>query len=294
MRRVSRALGVVVPAALLGLLGLPAVSSAIVKTECCFMMLDHGYGKATLTWTNTAPMPPASANVHTGSEQYEWNWESVELDEYSESDGFPSLERAALNFKEIPGLDDGTRSSVKANEIYWAAGFSHRPNICNLNEPGKPELTENDFTRVDLLSGAPAAVQRRFKGHKYVLQLVSAAPVESSGCFDSFDFSGGLQSPPGANGFANEDEQPEGPGDYYVTLPPRAYLRHGQDQSGHEDVEEYHDDLNFSACLGAAATTTPCIRYTLTETTTFRAHFTWFPEALLRREAKRLDRSAAP
>ena len=280
----------VVSVGLLWLLALPAVSSASVRTECCFEVHAKGYGKVSLTWNNQ--QPPTPTPVHTGSEQFEWNWETTELDEYSESDGYPSLQRPELNLKEIPGLEQQTLSSAKSNERYWAPGVT-TPDICNAMEETSDSLTESYFTRIEPLVDAPPPVQRRFKGHKYVLQLVSAGHLVGTMCFDGSDPADGLPSPPGANGLPNQEEQPEGPGGYYVTLPPRAYLRHRHGQPDYRDVE-YTKNLSFSACAGAPATEPACDRYTLTESTTFRLHFTWFPEALLRHEAKALKRGAKP
>ncbi|HME05220.1 MAG TPA: hypothetical protein VKG38_19510, partial [Solirubrobacteraceae bacterium] len=175
-----------------------------------------------------------------------------------------------------------------------AAGFSHAPEICNQTRADHSLLTDSDFTNVDRLEGSPPAVQRRFKGQKYLLQLVSGGELLATTCFEfEGNLSESVPSPPGPNGFANQEEQPEGPGDYYVKVPSLAYFAHGHGQS---DVahEEYAKSLGFSACDGAAATVPECDRYTLTESSRFEIDFKWFPEAQLRREARNLERGAKP
>src|ERR1700730_4209851 len=122
MGGVLRVFGVIVSAALLWLLALPAVSSASVKTECCFDVEAYAEANVNVTWSN--PQPPAPKAVHTGSEQFESSWATIEVDEYGESGGYPSLERAALNSKEIPGLEVSTYSTAKGNERYWAPGVT--------------------------------------------------------------------------------------------------------------------------------------------------------------------------
>jgi len=153
-------------------------------------------------------------------------------------------------------------------------------------------LTDGDFTEIFVLADTPPAVQRRFKGQKYMLRFVSAGSLLSTMCFD---FEGNLSedvpTPPGANGFANEEEQPEGPGGYYVTLPSRAYLRHSDAQHA-SDHEDYRTSVSFGGCDGGPATAPECDRYTLAEYSNFSVEFKWFPEGLLRRVLKNLNRGA--
>jgi len=275
--------------ALTSLVALAPVDSAGAHSECCFELTAFGVGDSNVTWTNQ--QPPSPAPLHTGSEQFEWRWETREFDEYSEQDGFPSLTRPEIHEQETKGLADGTFSSAKSFERYWAPGVA-TPDVCNnTDEPGR-FLTSEDFNRIDQFDSVPPAVQKRFKAAKYLLQLVSGGNLVDTSCFDlEGGIDEGLIPPHHPDGSYSEDEQPEGPGVYYVTLPPRAFLRHSRGQASVLGVR-YDDAQNFSACDGP--TVPGCDRYSLSETSMFHAEFKWFPEAELRRYYKQLGREVGP
>jgi hypothetical protein len=283
MDRIRGALALVVSA--LFLLALAAVSSASNKeSECCFAVASGETGEITLTWNNN---PQAEANietVHTGTELLKWDWGNQELDEYSESQGVPSIERAALDHKQIRGVDLYTESSVSTNEKYWYAYPAFDPSNCDLEANPAPRLTEEPFASVESLEGTPYAVRQRLKGQKYVLEFTTPGDFVNWFCADG---PLGVDGPLGANGYADASKQPDGPGFFFVKLPPRAFLRHSHGQPDRKELTMVKH-VSFSACSGAPATAMPCDRYTLNEDITYRARFTWFDSAMLREKAKQL------
>jgi hypothetical protein len=135
-------------------------------------------------------------------------------------------------------------------------------------------------------------VRTRFAGHSFVMRLITDPNFPfSAPCLYSHETVGELEPPPLPNGDPDEEHRLMGSYPYYLTLPPRGFLR--QSRGAKKTVtNKYAENISFTHGRPAAGKN-PGDVHAMVEQTQVKATFHWFPRSRLGKNVQRLRDEAS-
>jgi hypothetical protein len=224
-----------------------------------------------------------------GSESYTWQWGTRELLEYSEFAGRPSLGRPLNRHGQpTPSLRQDGSWEAESNAAFV---FDHtkmpQRDPCQASTRFLAKLQDTLFVEVMRLRDTGPSVRTRFAGHAFVMRLSSDPDYPfTAPCLETHSTVGELEPPSLPNGDPDESQRVMGSRPYYLTLPPRGFLR--QSRGAKETVtHKYAQNISFTHGRPAEARS-PGSVHAVAEQTQVTATFHWFPRSRLAKNVKRL------
>lgn len=271
--------------------GTPSARSASTRTECCFVLTVRASGHMSADFGQDY-----TTQGVIGSDSYTWQWGTRELLEYSEYNGQPSLERPVnRHFQPTPSLrQEGewhAESSVDYVYDHKQAPPAREP--CKSFSLSINQLQDTLFVDIMRLRDTGPGVRARFAGHTFVMRLLTDPRVFpfSAPCLETHSTVGELEAPPMPDGSPDLKHQVMGSRPYYLSLPPRGYLR--QSKGAKKTVtNKYAENISFTHGEPGTSDTSGNV-HTVVEQSQVTATFHWFPRSRLAKNVQRLRDEAS-
>ena len=231
-----------------------------------------------------------------GSESYTWQWGTRELLEYTEHNGQPSLERPVnRRFQPAPALRQPGSWEAESNVdyVYDHTKAPPQKDPCTASSLSIAQIQDTLFVDVFRRRNAGPDVRTRFAGHTFVMRLLTDPRVFpfTAPCLETHSTVGELEPPPLPNGQPDVNHRVMGSRPYYLSLPPRGFLRqsHGAKKTV---TNKYSESINFTHGQPAQGSSAGDV-HAVTEQSKVTATFHWFPRSRLAKNVKRLRDEAA-
>jgi hypothetical protein len=270
--------------------GAPVAHPAATRTECCFVLTVRASGHISADFGQDY-----TTQGYVGNESYTWHWGTRELLEYSEYGGQPSLQRPVnRKFQPAPTLRQEGGWDAESNVAYVTDNTKMPPQKqCSQPLSHNAQLQDTLFVDVMRLRDTGPNVRTRFAGHTFVMRLLTDPRVYpfSAPCLETHSSVGELEAPPLSNGGEDVNHRVMGSRPYYLTLPPRGFLRqsHGAQKTV---VNKYAQNISFTHGKPGTANSSGDV-HTVVEQSQVTATFHWFPRSRLAKNVQRLRDEAA-